>query len=30
MANDDVFSLFPSSRLELAFEDEGGMTFGGI
>jgi hypothetical protein len=24
MANDDgVFSLFPSSRLELAFEDEG-------
>jgi hypothetical protein len=27
MADDDVFSLFTSSRLELAFEDEGEMTF---
>jgi len=27
MADDDVFSLFTSSRLELAFEDEAEMTF---
>jgi hypothetical protein len=29
MANDDVFSLFPSSRLELAFQDEGVMRVRG-
>jgi len=29
MANDDVFPLFPSSRLELAFQDEGVMRVRG-